>query len=317
MLTRQTLGIALLIATALPILQVRSSAQFYPRPDANYCQRIPFEPEEDWARRCYEQDGERRRREMLEQLEKTDRQRTILEKQAPLPASRNRLLGRWQTATSRPASGDPFAGIAAMLSGCGVLLGDAIVEFEAARWAIYDEDGRNDMGAISYRGGANGAVFGLPAKGSIFNLLPFEFETPDRIRMTGVVCTLVRTNATVPAGRAAGATPPAASGAAPPARAGAAAAPPPAPAAAAFEAALEKKWRGHFGYDCPNGQDVAVESCTSESENANCVIVRVDQPPRNGALVTFNETRAALIKRIASCQMKPLRVIDGKLGFPP
>ena len=69
---------------------------------------------------------------MLQQLENTDRQRTILEKQAPLPASRNRLLGRWQTARSRPASGDPFAGIAAMLSGCGVLLGDAIVEFEAA-----------------------------------------------------------------------------------------------------------------------------------------------------------------------------------------
>ena len=313
MLTRHTLGIALLIATALPILQTPVSAQFYPRPDANYCARIPFEPEEDWSRRCYEEDAERRRREMVQQLENTDRQRTILEKQAPLPASRNRLLGRWQTATSRPASGDPFAGIAAMLSGCGVLLGDAIVEFEATRWAIHDEDGRNDMGAISYRGGANGAVFGLPAKGSIFNLLPFEFETPDRIRMTGVVCTLVRTNATVPAGRAAGAAVPAGRGAAPPARAGAAAA----PAAAAFEEALAKKWRGHFGYDCPNGQDVAVESCTSEAENANCVIVRVDQPPTNGALVTFNETRAALIKRIASCQMKPLRVVDGKLGFPP
>ena len=64
-------------------------------------------------------------------------------------------------------------------------------------------------------------------------------------------------------------------------------------------------------------KDVAVESCTSEAENADCVIVRVDQPLRNGALVTFNETRAALIKRIASCQMKPLRVVDGKLGFPP
>ena|SRR5687768_11036622 len=132
MLTRHTLGIALLIAVALPNFQARSSAQFYPRPDANYCPRIPFEPEEDWSRRCYEQDAERRRREMLGQLENTNRQRTILEKQAPLPASRNRLLGRWQTARSRPASGDPFAGIAAMLSGCGVLLGDAIVEFEAA-----------------------------------------------------------------------------------------------------------------------------------------------------------------------------------------
>jgi len=42
-------------------------------------------------------------------------------------------------------------------------------------------------------------VFVLPAKGSIFQLLPFEFETPDRIHLIGVACTLVRAKAAVPA----------------------------------------------------------------------------------------------------------------------
>jgi hypothetical protein len=62
---------------------------------------------------------------------------------------------------------------------------------------VFEND--DDLGAVEYRGGANGSVFVLPAKGSIFQLLPFEFETPDRIHLIGVACTLVRAKAAVPA----------------------------------------------------------------------------------------------------------------------
>ena len=31
----------------------------------------------------------------------------------------------------------------------------------------------------------------------------------------------------------------------------------------------------------------------------------------------FTETRAALVKRLASCKMRPLMVLDGKLDYAP
>jgi len=303
------------------------------RPDPFTCPREPLESENQWADRCYQQDlkkdADARSRGMNQQIAATDRQRRALEKQPPLAASRNRLLGRWQSSTSKPApSSDPFAGIAAMLTGCGVLIGDGIVEFTPDRWAIHDSDGRNDMGAISYRAGTNGEVYGLPAQGSIFNLLPFAFETPDRIKLIGVVCTLVRTNA-APATTGRASAPPASgratAGAASPARGSSvtSAAPAPgsrgaAPSAPAANSRLER-FRGKMGYDCPDGVDVTVDSCDSEPDDAKskCVIVRVDQPPKNGVEVTFTETYAALVKRIASCKRRPLTVVDGKLDFAP
>jgi hypothetical protein len=196
--TRRILAAAVFVTAAFVTIQVPSAAQFgsfYPKPDENYCPRLVGEPAEDWARRCYETDQEQRRKAMIGQVMETDRQRVLLEKQPPLPASNNRLLGRWKSATPPPSGGNPFAQLTAMMSGCGVLLGDGIVEFEPARWAVHDGDGRNDMGPASYRGGEKGAVFVLPGKGSIFNLLPFEFETPDKIHLTGVQCTLVRETA--------------------------------------------------------------------------------------------------------------------------
>jgi hypothetical protein len=245
----------------------------------------------------------------------TARQRAILEKQPPLPASRNPLLGRWETSTRPAPDADPFAQLAAMFTGCGVLLGDGIVEFGPDRWAIYDGDGRNEMGAISYRAGTKGAVFGLPAKGSIFELLPFEFDSPDQVHLVGVVCTLRRTNATVPGDRASGTAPsPQTRPAATPA------APPSAPRDASAPATRSRLYRfnGRMGYDCPDGADVAVDSCTGEADDATCVVVRVDQPPKNGVAVTFTETRASLVKRIASCKMRPLMVLDGtKIEFAP
>src|SRR5688572_16486003 len=178
MLARRTLLVAVAVAAAFVTLPVRSSAQ---KPDSFACPRLPFESDFDWTNRCFDEqqkaDTARRVKDAELRTAATARQRATLEKQPPLPAARNRLIGRWETSTRPAAGGDPFAQIASMLSGCGVLLGDGIVEFTPDRWAIYDSDGRNDMGAISYRAGTNGAVFGLPARDSsarrsVFELLP-------------------------------------------------------------------------------------------------------------------------------------------------
>ena len=306
------------------------------RPDPLVCPREPLENDRQWTERClYEEqkkDADARSRGMNQQIAATDRQRRALEKQPPLAASRNRLLGRWQSATSKPAANaDPFAGIAAMLTGCGVLIGDGIVSFEPDRWAVYDGDGRNDMGAISYRGGANGEVYGLPAPGGLFNLLPFAFETPDRIRLINVACTLVRTNAApstgragapAAAGRATAAAPGRATAAAPASRAGGAGgARPPAAAATSSPAAAPRAGlqliRDRIGYQCPDGQQLAVQSCGSEANDADCLVIRVDQPLRDGLEVTFIDTRAALLKRVASCTQRGLAVKDRVLVLTP
>lgn len=302
MLTRRTLWSALFVAVALVSFQVPSSAQV---PNALTCPRQPSENDEDWSIRCAAVERDRQAAEFGERLRAMDRRRALYEKQPPLPSARNRLLGRWQTTSS---GGDPIEQLLGAVSGCGALIGDGIVEFEPSRWAFSGRSGRTDRGPASYRGGANGMVIVLPAKGSDFSFLEFEFETPDRIHLATSRCTLVRTNAAGPAGRGSGAAAPARD--APPASAMA-------PAESAFEAALWKKWRGRRGYDCPNGEHVAVDSCTGETASASCVVVRVGLAPRNGALVTFTETYAVLTNRVASCKQRPLRVVDGTLGFAP
>ena len=202
---RRALCSAVAITAGLATFQLQGSAQF-PKPNPVSCPKGVFENDDQWIRRCrdeeeqqYKEDADRRSGAMRQHIAATERQRAILEKQPPLPASGNRLLGRWQTATRPAGGGDVFAQLAALASGCGVLIGDGIIEFQQARMAIHDNDGRNDLGAVEYRGDANGSVFVLPAKGSMFQLLPFEFETPDRIHLIGVACTLVRAKAGVPA----------------------------------------------------------------------------------------------------------------------
>jgi len=313
MFARRTLLAAVAVAAAFVTFPVRPSAQ---RPDPFVCPKLPAESDSDWTNRCFDQqqktDTARRVKDAELRTAATARQRAAIEKQPPLPAARNRLLGRWETSTRPAAGGDPFAQIASMLSGCGVLLGDGIVEFTADRWVVYDSDGRNDMGAISYRAGANGAVFGLPARdssarGSIFELLPFEFDSADQVHLVGVVCTLKRTTATTPGGRPAG-SPQRGATAAPSTTASApqAAAPPARPARSPLN-----RFNGKMGYDCPDGQaDVSADSCTGETDNDTCVVVRVNEPLKNGVPSTFTETIGAFKKRVGSCKMRPTMFLD-------
>ena len=320
MFARRTL-LAAAVAAAFVTLPVRVSAQ---KPDPFLCPRLPAETDFDWTNRCFEQqqnaDTARRVRDAELRTAATARQRAALEKQPPLPAARNRLLGRWETSTRLPAGGDPFAQIASMFTGCGVLLGDGIVEFTPDRWAIYDSDGRNDMGAISYRAGTNGAGYGLPARdssarGGIFELLPFEFDSADQVHLAGVVCTLKRTTAATPGGRGAG-SPPRGATAAPGATA-------PAPQSAAPQARPARsslnRFNGKMGYDCPDGQtDVSADTCTGETDKDTCVVVRVNEPLKNGVPSTFTETIGAFKRRVASCKMRPTMFLDkDRIEFAP
>jgi hypothetical protein len=87
--------------------------------------------------------------------------------------------------------------------------------------------------------------------------------------------------------------------------------------AAATRSPLEK-FNFRRGYDCPDGQpDVVIDSCSGEAPDATCVIVRIDQPLKNGVPVTFTETVAAFTKRIASCKQRPLMFLEGRLEFAP
>ena len=326
MFSTSTLYPVVAVAAAILATPVPSSAQLVQKPNPVSCPKGAFENDDQWARRCAEEqqqqiddEASRRSRAMTAQIAATARQRAALEKQPPLPAARNRLLGRWKSSEASGGGGnDPFAQLAALTKGCNVLIGDGILEFQPARMAMYDSSGRNDMGAVEYRGGANGAVYVLPAKGGIFELLPFEFENPDRIHLVGVVCTLVRTNAGAPAAAPAGRATPAA----PPASRGAGAKPVPAAAAAtpsvrppAVPQAGLVMMRQDAGYECADGVKLGIRSCGNDTDDADCLVVRVDLPPRNGSDVTFVEKRGVLVKRVTtSCTQRRL-ILDKDKNF--
>ncbi len=293
-MTRHTLYSALLLAATLAPFHVSVSAQFGQLPNPVICPRKPFgETDLAWKERCEAEEEaernkatERMRADMLARVKETERQRAALEKQAPLPAARNRLLGRWQAVA--PA-GDAFEQLITSVAGCSTLFGEGTLEFEAGRWGVSGRAGRRDMGRVSYRGGADGGVVALPTESDVFALLPFEFLSPDRVHLTNTTCTLVRTTAAAPAGRASGTATP--------------------PAAAPNRLLMLKD---NMGYQCPDGQQLAIQSC-----DQSCLVVRVDLPPKNGFEVTFIDEPAALLKRVASCTPRKVVLKNGVLALVP
>jgi len=70
--------------------------------------------------------------------------------------------------------------------------------------------------------------------------------------------------------------------------------------------------KDNVGYQCPDGQQLAIESC-----DRACLVVRVDQPPKNGFEVTFIDEPDALLKRVASCTQRRIVVRNGVLALVP
>ena len=79
------------------------------------------------------------------------------------------------------------------------------------------------------------------------------------------------------------------------------------------------RFNGKRGYDCPEGQaDVSADSCTGDSVNDTCVVVRVNEPLKNGVPATFTETVGAFMKRVAGCKQRPTMFRDGdRIEFAP
>lgn len=109
-----------------------------------------------------------------------EKARRNYEEQPPLPADRNRLLGRWTLDTKRkPANMLEELG-GALGNNCALLWGAGVWEFRPKQ-LVGDSRAPAMVIDTEYRGNAN-AVAVLPKE--YFRLLVFEFIGPDRVRET-------------------------------------------------------------------------------------------------------------------------------------
>ena len=175
-------------------------------PNQFVCPREIGESNADWTFRC-DQEGsnaaQRRGEDLARQSQDVARQRAALEKQPALPATRNRILGRWaMPAARRGATDDPFGGLSNMLTNgmCGILFGNGAVEFRADRWVLHDADGATDLGPASYREGQDSIIYILPQK-SLVQLLGLKLDTPGSLLVIGgsTPCSMLRVNEATPA----------------------------------------------------------------------------------------------------------------------
>ncbi len=148
-----------------------------------------------------------------------DAARAKWQKQPPLPADRNPLLGRWtRPASTRTNPNDPFGQLQALAKGglCEVLFGGGVFEFRPDRLVGMDERTREqELDRVDYRGDAKHVVV-LPK--TTLKLMEFDVDGPDRIHWSGQNCVLVRVGATPSA--SAGPAPAKMANAAPPPSAG-------------------------------------------------------------------------------------------------
>jgi hypothetical protein len=122
-----------------------------------------------------------------------DAARAKWQKQPPLPADRNPLLGKWtRPASTRPDPNDPFGQLQALAKGglCEVLFGGGVFEFRVDR--LMGMDGRTreqELDRVEYRGDAKHVVV-LPK--TTLKLIEFDVDGPGRIHWAGQNCVLVR-----------------------------------------------------------------------------------------------------------------------------
>ena len=57
-----------------------------------------------------------------------------------------------------------------------------------------------------------------------------------------------------------------------------------------------------MGYQCANGEQLVVNSCSNTSDESNCGVIRMDLPLRNGFQVRTNVTRGVLVKQVSACK---------------
>jgi hypothetical protein len=287
----------ILVVIALVVLCAPATADAQNLPNQFVCPREAGESNADWKFRCDEEESNaaRNRGEILaRQSENVAQQRAVLEKQPALPATRNRILGRWaMPASSRGAANDPFAGLSHMLTNgvCAILFGTGAVEFRADRWVLHDGDGATDLGPASYREGKDGIIYILPQK-SLVQLLGLRIDTPDRLSVLGgaTPCSMQRAS---------------------PARGGAArGAPAPQPAGPVTPPAGPSRLMmvdDGFGYVCRT-YTFAVLRCADSSDNAVCAYVSLGDSLRATGPIPANDSRLSLRSQSRSCKMQRVAV---------
>jgi len=278
-------------------------------PNQFVCPREIGESNADWKFRCDQEESNAARsrgENLARQSQDVARQRAALEKQPALPATRNRILGRWAMPARRGATDDPFAGLANMLTNgvCAILFGNGAVEFRADRWVLHDGDGATDLGPASYREGKDGIIYILPQK-SLVQLLGLKIDTPGRLSVIGgaTPCSMLRVNgATTTADDR---VPPS------PARGGAArGAPAPEPAGPVTPPAGTSRLMmvdDGIGYVCKNYQ-FAVLRCADSSDNAVCAYVSLGEPLRATGSVSANDLCSSLTSQSRVCKMQRVAV---------
>src|SRR5450432_1392390 len=122
-----------------------------------------------------------------------DAARAKWQKQPPLPADHNPLLGKWtRPACTRSSPNDPFAQLQALAKGgmCETLFGGGVSEFRPDRLIGMDDRTREqELDRVEYRGDAKYVVV-LPK--TTLKLIEFDVDGPDRVHWTGQNCILVR-----------------------------------------------------------------------------------------------------------------------------
>lgn len=114
--------------------------------------------------------------------------RATWEKQPPLPASLNPLLGKWQLQRASGAAQNSLLGMLANPGAitCPVLFGEGVLDF---RETVLADAAGNAMDQVRYRGGGN-RVAVLGTRG--VQLMVFDFEGPSRIKSAFYDCVLLR-----------------------------------------------------------------------------------------------------------------------------
>jgi hypothetical protein len=119
--------------------------------------------------------------------------RALWQKQPPLAAQRNPLLGRWtRPASTRVNSSDPFASLQALARGglCEALFGGGVFEFRQDKLVGMDaRTPAQELDRVEYRGNEKHVVV-LPK--TTLKLMEFDVDGPNRISWTGQNCVLVR-----------------------------------------------------------------------------------------------------------------------------
>ena len=259
------------------------------------------EDEDAWVARCNAEHAAQSGASMAKSQRAVADLRAELERQPPLAAAKNPLLGRWMPqAGTQGGSSDVVGQLAGMFSGasCTMMFGEGDIEFRQRTMVSFDGGSEDSLGQVSYRR-RNNMVYVLPETG--VRLMAFAINGPNQVTSTlgASPCTLSRV------GNSASHVEPTA-----PVSHG-----PAASRVTGGATALTEK----TAYRCPSGELIFVGSCAyGQPADPACMTDRYDLPKVNGYVQVVTEKRSDLARRLLSCEAGGISyAADGSPVFLP